>query len=401
MLINFIFTLKAIKSNKVLSAEQANYFGRISEYIECQEDIKTNGRLNFLFSSFYKINKKLFQITRKASYYNYGILISTTFIFSFLKIIFLIISGYLFFANQITIGSIYLILYYLSMIEGPIEEIRAELAKFQKANASVMRIKNLFEEKNNFQISDNSKEIDKKDFHSLCFKNVSFGYGESLVLDDISFSLNNHEIIGIVGSTGAGKTTLVNLIFRFIDVNKGGIYINNTNIMDINLEILRNNITYIPQDVDIFEASLKDNITMFKNDISDDDIIDITKEIGIYNWYERISKNHQSNISKKTLKMSEGEEQLIAILRAFIKNSPIIIFDEITSNIDGYTEELIKNALKKILIDKTGIIISHKLKMLDITEKIIFLENGKIIENEKYQVLLNNNDSEFNKLINH
>jgi len=246
-----------------------------------------------------------------------------------------------------------------------------------------------------------SKKLDKNwlKFGKIEFKNFSVRYREDteLVLKNINILINPGEKIGIVGRTGSGKSTITLCLFRLLEAYEGKIYIDDIDISSIPLEILRNNITIIPQDPLLIEGTLRFNIDPFNN-YSDDKIIEVLKKI---NFDYIVNKNPlglEQIIAEEGSNLSVGEKQLICVVRAILRNSKIIIMDEATASIDFKTEEIIQNNINEILKESTIITIAHRIKTIMNYDKIISLDNGEVLEYDTPKNLLKNTDGIFYNL---
>ena len=208
------------------------------------------------------------------------------------------------------------------------------------------------------------------------------------ILSNISINVNNNDKIAIVGRTGCGKTTLVNLLCRFYDVSKGSIFINGENINNYTLESLRENIGYVMQDVVIFDGNIYDNINYANKDVQKEQIETICKKLRLHDKIISFSEGYELNLNKNQDLFSLGEKQMINFARIMVENPSVVILDEITSSLSYENEELVKNAIKEITKDKICFIIAHRLTTIKSCNKILYMENGKILENGSHQELM-------------
>ena len=249
------------------------------------------------------------------------------------------------------------------------------------------------------EINDNGI-IEQSSFNGLIeFKNVKFSYIENqLVINDISFKIYPGETTAIVGPTGSGKTTITNLITKFYEIDSGSILIDGRDINEFKLENIRKKIGVILQDVFLFADTIFNNITLFNNEISIKDVERAAKDLEIHDFILSLPGGYDFNVSERGSTLSSGQKQLIAFLRVLVNNPDILILDEATSSIDSYSEDLIKNATKKITMGKTSIIIAHRLSTVESADKIIYMENGRILEYGNHRELLNIPNGKFKKL---
>jgi ATP-binding cassette subfamily B protein len=230
------------------------------------------------------------------------------------------------------------------------------------------------------------------------FKNVWFAYNNNhFVLKDVSFSIKAGQTVALVGATGAGKSTVINLLSRFYDLNKGIILIDKTEINQFKLSSLRKNTGVVLQDVYMFNDTLLNNITLNNPDISFENVVSATKQIGLYNYIMTLPDNFNYKVTERGQGLSAGQRQLIAFIRAYVYQPSIFILDEATATIDTQTEQLIQQAVEKISKGRTSIIIAHRLSTIKHVDKVLVFDQGKIIEEGTIEKLLNSN-SKFKKL---
>ncbi len=275
---------------------------------------------------------------------------------------------------SISLGSIYLVLYYTKECKTPLEEICNQLEELQTCINSYKRIKTLLNESDEEMINEGIY-IDKLD-GDIEFKNVSIRYDKETILKNMSFKIRKGNKVTIAGRTGAGKTTLTNVLMKLYDIEKGKILIDKYNISKLSTKCLRDNISYISQNPYIFDDTLRNNITLGSKDITDKQIEDLIEKIGVENLFEKMSDGLDTKI--KLTKLSYGELQIIAFIRAILHKANIYIFDEPTSNIDLKTERMIQNIIDKISQKSTVIIIAHRKSTIETSDKVIYLKDGKI-----------------------
>ena len=299
--------------------------------------------------------------------------------------------------ENISLGTLFLFISMSGLLFRPLRQIADRFNTLQMGMVSTERIFKILED--DLEINDNG-DIKQASFDGLIeFKNVSFSYVENqLVIDDISFTINPGETTAIVGPTGSGKTTITNLITKFYEIDLGSILIDGKNINEFKLENLREKIGVILQDVFLFADTIYNNITLFNNKISIKDVEKSAKDLDIHDFIMSLPGGYDFNVSERGSTLSAGQKQLIAFLRVLVNNPDILILDEATSSIDSYSEDLIKNATKKITKGKTSIIIAHRLSTVESADKIIYMENGKILEYGNHKELLNIPNGKFKKL---
>ena len=299
--------------------------------------------------------------------------------------------------ETISLGTLFLFISMSGLLFRPLRQIADRFNTLQMGMVSTERIFKILED--DLEITDNGN-IEKSSFDGLIeFKNVSFSYIKNqLVIDDISFIINPGETTAIVGPTGSGKTTITNLITKFYEIDSGTILIDRKNINEFKLESLRKKIGVILQDVFLFADTIFNNITLFNNKISIKDVEKAAKDLEIHDFIMSLPGGYDFNVSERGSTLSAGQKQLIAFLRVLVNNPDILILDEATSSIDSYSEDLIKNATNKITKGKTSIIIAHRLSTVESADKIIYMENGKILEYGNHKELLNIPKGKFKRL---
>ncbi|MDR3289689.1 MAG: ABC transporter ATP-binding protein/permease [Rickettsiales bacterium] len=249
--------------------------------------------------------------------------------------------------------------------------------------------------------SENAKDIILKENPEIEFKNVTFRYKDNLplVFDKFDLVVNGGEKIGVVGHTGSGKSTFVNILMRFYDVKDGDILINGNNIKnDFTQTSLRKNISYIPQEPILFHRTIRENIIYGDVRATNMQLIEACKKAYCYDFIQELENGFETLVGERGVKLSGGQKQRIAIARAFLKNSSVLILDEATSALDSITENCIQQALKMLMKDKTCFIVAHRLSTLNDVDKILVLQNGRVIEYDTKDVLLKKEDGIFKKM---
>ena len=297
----------------------------------------------------------------------------------------------------ISIGTLFLFITMSGLLFRPLRQIADKFNTLQMGMVAVDRIFSIFE--NDSSIKETG-DIGKTNFKGkIEFNNVKFSYVSNIeVLKGVSFIVKPGENLAIVGPTGSGKTTIINLISRLYEIRNGEINIDDIPINNYKLNCLRDNIGVILQDVFLFADTIQNNVTLFDNNISKDQVISAAKELGIHEFIMSLPENYNFNVQERGNTLSSGQKQLIAFMRVLIKNPDILILDEATSSIDSYSEDLIKTATKKITENKTSIIIAHRLSTIESASRIIFMEGGVIQETGNHKELIEKENGRYRKL---
>ena len=269
----------------------------------------------------------------------------------------------------------------------PIRQLADKFNILQRGTVRAERIFEILDQQENVQVTG---EIEQIDFNQdIIFKNVYFSYdNENEILKNINIAIPKGKTIAFVGATGAGKSTIVNLLGRFYEYQKGEITIGKTNINDIELNYLRENIAIVLQDVFLFSDSVYKNITLGNENISLDEVIKAAKAVGAHDFIMQLPDNYNYQIGERGGILSVGQRQLLAFIRAYVYNPHILILDEATSSIDNESEELIQEATAKLTTGRTSIVIAHRLSTIQNADQIILLEKGEIVEMGSHQELL-------------
>jgi ATP-binding cassette, subfamily B, multidrug efflux pump len=300
-------------------------------------------------------------------------------------------------SSQSTIGDLFAYTMLINMLFNPLRQIADKFNVMQMGIVAADRVFEILDSQE--QVQDNGTKIASHFKGTIQFKNVRFSYlaGEE-VLKGITLEVQPGETIAIVGSTGAGKSTIINLLNRFYDIDSGEIAIDYHNIYEYTLESLRKQIAIVLQDVFLFSDTIYNNITLHNASISREEVIIAAKKIGVHDFIMTLPEGYDYNVKERGVMLSSGQRQLIAFLRAYVSNPSILILDEATSSIDTHSEELIQKATETITKDRTSIVIAHRLATIVNASKIIVMDQGQIVEIGTHQKLLAQSNGFYRKL---
>ena len=299
--------------------------------------------------------------------------------------------------GEVSLGTIFLFIQMSQMLFRPLRQIADKFNSLQMGMVAADRIFGILETESNID--------DKGTFRpsllqgDIQIKNLEFSYisGEP-VLKDISLDIKSGETIAIVGATGAGKSTIINLLSRFYELDSGDIRIDNTSIRSYDLKTLRKHVSVVLQDVFLFADSLYNNITLFNPEITRDQVIQASKAIGVHEFIESLPEGYDYNVKERGVMLSSGQRQLIAFLRAYLSDPTILILDEATSSVDSYTEEIMQRAIDKLTKGKTSIVIAHRLATIKNADRIVVMDQGRIVEMGTHEELLKIEEGHYAKL---
>ena len=299
--------------------------------------------------------------------------------------------------NTASVGELTAFIMMIPMMFRPLNQIANKFNTLLMGMVAAERVFKVIDTKSS--IIDEGKISVKTFKGDVCFHNVNFSYiPNTQVLNEISFNIKKGSTVAIVGSTGAGKTSVINLLNRFYDIDSGEISIDGINIMDYKLSSLRKNIGIVLQDVFLFSDTIFNNITLKDENISINEVKLAAKQIGVHDFIMSLPNNYYYNVKERGIMLSSGQRQLIAFLRVYVSDPQILILDEATSSIDSASEILIQNATEKLTKNRTSLIIAHRLATVKKADNIIVMDSGNIIEQGSHKELINHMNGYYKKL---
>lgn len=404
----------------------AQLFGFLEERLQGLDDIRSNGAGHYVMRRFYERGRDLYATTQASQKASAWIWIASMGVFSVGYAVTLGMGAYLYLEGAITIGTVYVFFQYVQMLRRPMELIAEQFKQFQKASAGVARVQQLRAIQpsrldrglwavgsgqwgsesgtGGRRAGEAPLPTDHRPLRdgplAVRLEDVTFSYdGVEPVLRDIGIDLEPGCVLGVLGRTGSGKTTLTRLLLRLYDAQEGSIRLGDIDIRDLPLPELRRGAGVVTQDVQLFAATVRDNLTMFDEEIGDTQIMAVLTDLGLLDWYWSLPNGLDSELASGGSGLSAGEAQLLAFARVFLRNPGLVILDEASSRLDPATERLIERAVDKLLAGRTGIIIAHRLGTVQRADLVLILDGGQIVEYGRREVLAADSYSRFAALM--
>lgn len=378
------------KSQKYFSSQQkelGNINGHIEEIYSSHNIMKAYNGEKEAVKIFEDINDRLYDSAWKSQFLSGLMMPIMSFIGNFGYVAVCVVGAILAFDGKISFGVIVAFMIYIRLFTQPLSQMAQAATSLQSTAAASERVFEFLEEKELENEEGKTKAISniKGDIE---FKNVKFGYNQDkMIINDFSMKAKAGQKVAIVGPTGAGKTTIVNLLMRFYEVNSGKIMIDGVDTKSITRENVHDLFCMVLQDTWLFEGTVKENIIYNKKDVTDEEVINACKAVGIHHFIKTLPKGYDSILNDKA-NLSSGQKQLITIARAMVENAPLLILDEATSSVDTRTEVLIQEAMDKLTIGKTSFVIAHRLSTIRNADLILVMNDGDIVESGNHVELL-------------
>jgi ATP-binding cassette subfamily B protein len=403
------------KAERQASAE---LFGFLEERLAGTEDIRANGAQAYVMRSFYRLMRELMRRSLKAALMVNILLNTTFFLFALGTAAAFALGAWLFQAQVLSIGTVYIIFFYTNMLERPIRQLTRQMETLQKAGAGLVRIQELLDTQPRIRDDGRGTRLPPGAL-AVEFQSVIFGYDDGhgsdmgsgdldgaakeMVLRDLSFYLESGTVLGLLGRTGSGKTTLSRLLFRLYDPDEGVIYLGSdghlADVRQVPLSDLRQRVGMVTQNIELFHATVRDNLTFFDHGIADESILQVIRDLGLWAWYETLPQGLDTELESGGGGLSAGEAQLLAFARIFLQDPGLVILDEASSRLDPATERLIERAVDRLIQGRTAIVIAHRLGTVQRSDEIVILQEGRIREHGRRAELASDPTSCFHRLL--
>ena len=392
------FQRVAIPHFRTARQTTGDFMGHISETLSGVPDIQTSGAIDYVLRRFYDLNRKDYWANARGSILNQNAEFMSE-VFYWLSFGAAIAMGiYLFQNDQVTLGTIFLVIQYMPRLHQPLTTLSSEVGNIQKSRVSLDRINQLFDTRSAVEQQGDTPLPSGP--VSVEFDDVSFSYNNrAQVLRDVSFTIEPGKVMGLLGRTGSGKTTISRLLFRLYDVDRGAVRMGGVDPRTTPLDDLRSRVGMVTQEVQLFQANLRDNLTLFDDTIPDDRIIATIEDLGLGAWYAASPDGLDTEITSGGGRLSAGEAQLVAFARVFLRDPDVVVLDEASSRLDLATERLIERAIDKLVKGRTVVIIAHRLATVLRSDTITIIDNGQVQEHGARAALMEDEGSRFSELL--
>lgn len=376
----------------------ASLFGLIEERIAGIEDVQANGSVPYVLSRFHQAMQNVFRRGRKAWMLRVIPWNATVILYTIAVTVVLLMGVHLYLTGATTLGTLYLFYQYTQMLNDPIEQLGNQMQEFQRAKSGMRRSLELLSLRS--EIEEGTGDFLPEGPLRVEFHHVNFSYNpDEQVLHDIHFTLREGERLGIVGRTGSGKSSISRLLLRLYNLDSGEIRLGGVDIRNLRLDALYRRVGMVTQDVQLFDGTLRDNLTLFNTEVPDAEILATTERLGLRPWIEALPEGLDTGLRAGGASLSAGEAQLFALTRVFLTRPSLVILDEPSSRLDPATEATLQTAVDELLEHCTGVVIAHRLSTLEKVDKIMVLRHGHILEFGAREALARDSSSHFAELL--
>lgn len=387
-----------------VKAVRAEMFGFLGEQVGGTEDVRANGAARYMLRRFTQLLRRWLPAEVRGRHGWSVLWGANIFVFAVGNVLVFTLGSWLFNRGSVTLGSVYLIFHYTEMLRHPLDRIRNQMEDFQKAAAGIERVQGLLARTTRLPLT--GTERVPKGALAVELDRIDFSYREEeedepveRVLHDVSLHLQAGRVLGLLGRTGSGKTTLARLLTRLYDPDRGTVRLGGVDTRQADIHTLRRSVGMVTQDVQLFAASIRDNLTFFDHTVSDETITGALDTLGLTDWVMEMPHGLDTLLDAGGGGLSAGEAQLLAFTRIFLEDPGLVVLDEASSRLDPATEQLIERAVDRLLADRTGVIIAHRLETVERADDILILEAGRVVETGPRAALSADPSSRFSRLL--
>ena len=387
------FVGRRSRESRVVSADITGY---LEERLSALPDIKANGADDATMRGLYERLARRFKVDRDSflAASIFGSATSTALVAA--TVASLATAAWLKSTGAITLGGVYLVFRYTGMLHMPLELLQRHMNSFQRAMGGIVRVRELIATQRS--ITDGTRTLPPGAL-GVAFDGVDFAYEREPVLRDVSFLVEAGRVLGVVGRTGSGKTTIARLLFRLYDVDGGVVRVGDTDVRDLRVDDLQRHIGLVTQDVQLFAGTLRDNVRLFDPAVNDDVLTGVFAALGLEEWLAELPDGLDTVLGPTARGLSAGEAQLVAFARVFLENPGIVVLDEASSRLDPHTEALLEDAVDRLLAGRTGIVIAHRLHTIERADDVLVLDAGRVVEHGPRAALAADSTSRFAALL--
>jgi ABC-type multidrug transport system fused ATPase/permease subunit len=388
----------------------AEFFGFLGERLGGTEDIRANGAVAYVMRRFFEFVRRLFPVRLRSGVAGYAMWMANVALFTGGYAIAFGVGATLWRASAITLGTVYLVFHYTELLRGPVSEMREQITDLQRAEAGIRRIQTMLATSS--KLEDHGREVLPRGALPVSFERVTFSYepsprgeearegGESNVaLRDVTLDVPAGTTLGLLGRTGSGKSTLARLVARLYDCQEGTVRVGEHRVADVALDHLRSMVRLVSQEVQLFRASVRENVRLFDPSVSDDAILAALGELGLREWVLTLPEGLDTVVGTTEAGLSAGQGQLLALARTLLADPGVIILDEASSRLDPATEVMLERAVDRLLAGRTAILIAHRLSTVRRADRIAILEDGRVLESGEREALARDSSSHLSQLL--
>jgi ATP-binding cassette, subfamily B, bacterial len=388
------FVGRRSRQSRVVNADLSAY---LEERLSALPDIKANGADDATMRGLHERLAARFQVDRDAllaaslfSGAANAALVAAT-------VASLAMAAWLLQSAAITLGGVYLVFRYTGMLRMPLERLSRHMNSFQRAMGGIVRVRELLATEP--RITDGHVTARSAGALAVELDSVTFAYGREPVLRNVSLRVEPGHVLGLLGRTGSGKTTIARLLFRLYDVDGGAVRVDGIDVRDLRVDDLQRRIGLVTQDVQLFAGTLRDNVRLFDPDVGDDRLVAVFASLGLDEWLAELPEGLDTVLGPTDRGLSAGEAQLVALARVFLEDPGLVVLDEASSRLDPHTEALLEHAIDRLLAGRTGIVIAHRLRTIERADEVVLLDRGRMVEHGDRLALAADSTSRFAELL--